>query len=80
MRVTSNQYSDAVSNMVKRKIYSDLSMQLTNAIVCYIAHCFRIMIILIDKESQIQWLIDWLIDWYLTSSEQFFSYIQDENI
>jgi hypothetical protein len=34
MRVTSNQYSDAVSNMVKRKIYSDLSMQLTNEIVC----------------------------------------------
>jgi hypothetical protein len=26
------------------------------------------------------WLIDWLIDWFLTSSEQFFSYIQDENI
>jgi hypothetical protein len=26
------------------------------------------------------WLIDWLIDWCLTSSEQFFSYIQDENI
>ena len=25
-------------------------------------------------------LIDWLIDWCLTSSEQFFSYIQDENI
>jgi hypothetical protein len=24
--------------------------------------------------------IDWLIDWCLTSSEQFFSYIQDENI
>ena len=23
---------------------------------------------------------DWLIDWCLTSSEQFFSYIQDENI
>ena len=53
MRVTSNQYSDAVSNMVKRKMYSDLSMQLTNEIVCYIAHCIRIMIILIDKESQI---------------------------
>ena len=26
------------------------------------------------------WLIDWLIDWCLTSSEQFFRYIQDENI
>jgi hypothetical protein len=26
------------------------------------------------------WFIDWLIDWCLTSSEQFFSYIQDENI
>ena len=26
------------------------------------------------------WLIDWLIDWCLTSSEQFFSYIQDENM
>jgi hypothetical protein len=26
------------------------------------------------------WLIDWLIDCCLTSSEQFFSYIQDENI
>ena len=25
----------------------------------------------------IQWLIDWLIDWCLTTSEQFFSYIQD---
>ena len=25
-------------------------------------------------------LIHWLIDWCLTSSEQFFSYIQDENI
>jgi hypothetical protein len=25
-------------------------------------------------------LIGWLIDWCLTSSEQFFSYIQDENI
>jgi hypothetical protein len=24
------------------------------------------------------WVIDWLIDWCLTSSEQFFSYIQDE--
>jgi hypothetical protein len=24
------------------------------------------------------WMIDWLIDWCLTSSEQFFSYIQDE--
>jgi hypothetical protein len=24
--------------------------------------------------------VDWLIDWCLTSSEQFFSYIQDENI
>jgi hypothetical protein len=23
---------------------------------------------------------DWLIDWCLTSSEQFFSYIQDKNI
>jgi hypothetical protein len=23
-------------------------------------------------------LIDWLIDWCLTSSEQFFSYIQDD--
>jgi hypothetical protein len=53
MRVTSNQYSDAVSNMVKRKIYSDLSMELTNEMVCYIAHCIRIMIILIDKESQL---------------------------
>ena len=30
--------------------------------------------------SRIGWLIDWLIDWYLTSSEQFFSYIQDENM
>jgi hypothetical protein len=57
MRVTSNQYSDAVSNMVKRKIYSDLSMELTNEMVCYIAHCIRIMIILIDKESQLHWLI-----------------------
>jgi hypothetical protein len=28
----------------------------------------------------IDWLIDWLIDWCLMSSEQFFSYIQDENI
>ena len=28
----------------------------------------------------IDWLIDWLIDWCLTSSEQFFSYNQDENI
>jgi hypothetical protein len=26
------------------------------------------------------WLIDWLIDWCLTSSEQFFSYIQDDPI
>ena len=26
------------------------------------------------------WLIDWLIDWCLMSNEQFFSYIQDENI
>jgi hypothetical protein len=25
-------------------------------------------------------LYTWLIDWCLTSSEQFFSYIQDENI
>jgi hypothetical protein len=25
-------------------------------------------------------IYDWLIDWCLTSSEQFFSYIQDENI
>jgi hypothetical protein len=25
-------------------------------------------------------LIDWLIDWYLTSSEQFFSYIQDDSV
>jgi hypothetical protein len=24
--------------------------------------------------------MDWLIDWCLKSSEQFFSYIQDENI
>jgi hypothetical protein len=35
MRVTSNQYSDAVSNMVKHKIYSDLSMQMTNEIAPY---------------------------------------------
>jgi hypothetical protein len=35
MCVISNKYSDAVSNMVKFKIYSDLSMQLTNEIVCY---------------------------------------------
>jgi hypothetical protein len=27
----------------------------------------------------IWWLIDWLIDWCLTSSEQFFSYIQDDD-
>ena len=53
MCVTSNHYSDAVSNMVKPKIYSDLSMQLTNEIACYISHCIRIMIILIDKESHI---------------------------
>jgi hypothetical protein len=53
MRVTSNQYSDAVSNMAKRKIYSDLSLQLTNEIAFYIAHCIRIMIILIDKETHI---------------------------
>ena len=26
----------------------------------------------------LQDLIDWLIDWCLASSEQFFSYIQDE--
>ena len=25
-------------------------------------------------------MIDWLIGWCLTSSEHFFSYIQDENI
>jgi hypothetical protein len=25
-------------------------------------------------------MIEWLIDWCLTSSEQFFIYIQDENI
>jgi hypothetical protein len=30
MYVTSNQYSDAVLNVAKRKIYSDLSLQLTN--------------------------------------------------
>jgi hypothetical protein len=53
MCVTSNQYSDAVSNMVKRKIYSDLSMQLTNEIACYIGHCIRIMIILNDNETHI---------------------------
>ena len=32
----------------------------------------------IDLKSLIY--IDWLIDWCLMSSEQFFSYIQDENI
>ena len=53
MCLTSNQFSDAASNMVKRKMYSDLSMQLTNEIAFYIAHCIRIMIILIDKETHI---------------------------
>ena len=53
MCVTSNQYSDAVLNIVKRKIYSDLSMQITNEIACCISHCIRITIILIDKESHI---------------------------
>ena len=27
-----------------------------------------------------QELVDWLIDWCLTSSEQFFNYIQDEKL
>jgi hypothetical protein len=53
MCLTSNQFSDAASNMVKRKIYSDVSMQLTNEIACYIAHCTIIMILLIYKESHI---------------------------
>jgi hypothetical protein len=32
------------------------------------------------KQFALSTNIDWLIDWCLTSSEQFFSYIQDENI
>ena len=44
MCVTSNQYSDAVSNMVKRQIYSDLKMELANEIACYINNCVIISI------------------------------------
>jgi hypothetical protein len=33
-----------------------------------------------NKLFDIKYMIAWLIDWCLTSSEQFFSYIQDENI
>ena len=66
MCVTSNQYSGAVSNMVKLKIYSDVSMQLTNAIVCYIDHCIRIMISWLTKSLKYtDWLIGWLIDWLI---------------
>jgi hypothetical protein len=32
------------------------------------------------QENNLLWLIDWLIDWCLTSSEQFFSYIQDDDL
>jgi hypothetical protein len=34
----------------------------------------------IEVSEKIYLVEDWLIDWCLTSSEQFFSYIQDENI
>jgi hypothetical protein len=47
MCVTSNQYSDAVSNMVKRQIYSDLKMELTNEIACYINNCIIISIVVL---------------------------------
>jgi hypothetical protein len=46
MCVTLNQYSDTVSNTIKRKIYCDLSMQLTNEIVYYITNCIRMTFIL----------------------------------
>ena len=49
MCVTSNQYSDAVSNMAKRKIYSDLHLQLTNEIACYMANCIRKTYDIIDS-------------------------------
>ena len=33
-----------------------------------------------EKKIQgVELIYDWLIDWYLTSSEQFYSYVQDEN-
>ena len=43
-------------------------------------------VFIINSVEQLQtrgvarYMIDWLIDWCLTSSEQLFSYIQDENI
>ena len=49
--------------------FLDLSMK-------YIRDLLKIQILFVQELS----LIDWLIDWCLTSSEQFFSYIEDENI
>ena len=41
----------------------------------YIHHGSYVLAYCLDKL-----MIDWLIGWCLTSSEQFYSYIQDENI
>jgi hypothetical protein len=58
-------------------IKNDKLMKHTNKTVCtyWIVHLCIVNLFVLTI-----YMIDWLIDCCLTSSEQFFSYIQDENI
>ena len=60
-------------------------MKLQKKHFCYVLHCrdnvskSSVVLLYVFKDSSFARLIDWMIEYWLTLSEQYFIYIQDEN-